>query len=220
VPSRLLRQLPQPPLEVVETALDVVQLSEELERLLPADGVRGAGSQHGSGGVVRGGREQRGTPAATEDDEDDGVGEGLGPVGDAEIDGVQSGQIGFDYSAKALATAGGFVEVVAIVAAAAVILVGAGAALHTSTDLSGNQTHPDGVGVAAILSGVIFGVFYRALDLAEARVGADCRSGVMRRASPRRAPCPGDPCGMRYQVITALMAGRPTPCKQDEPDRS
>jgi hypothetical protein len=101
---------------------------------------------------------------ATEQGEDDGLGPGLGPIGDAEIDSIQTEQIGFDYSAKALATAGGFLEVVAIVAAAAVVLVGVGAALNTSTDLSGNQTHPDlGVGVAAIISGVIFGVFYWAL---------------------------------------------------------
>jgi hypothetical protein len=44
---RLLCQLPQPSLEVVEPALDVVQLGEELERLLPADGVAGAGGEYG-----------------------------------------------------------------------------------------------------------------------------------------------------------------------------
>jgi hypothetical protein len=80
---------------------------------------------------------------ATEDDEDDGVGGGLGPIGDAEIDGIETEQIGFDCSAKALVTASGLLEVVAIVAATAVVLVGVGAALHTSTHLSGNQAHPD-----------------------------------------------------------------------------
>jgi hypothetical protein len=37
----LLRQLSQSPLEVIEAALDVVQLGEELERIFPADGVTG-----------------------------------------------------------------------------------------------------------------------------------------------------------------------------------
>ena len=35
---------PQPPLEVVEAALDVAQFGEELERVLPADSVPGAGA--------------------------------------------------------------------------------------------------------------------------------------------------------------------------------
>jgi len=34
----------QPPVEVVEAALDVMELGQELERLLPADGVPGAGA--------------------------------------------------------------------------------------------------------------------------------------------------------------------------------
>ena len=38
-----LRQLPQPPLEVVEAALDLAQLGEELKRVLPAEGIPGAG---------------------------------------------------------------------------------------------------------------------------------------------------------------------------------
>ena len=46
---RVLSQLPQPPLEGVEAALDVAQLGEELERVLPADGVSGAGAEHGYG---------------------------------------------------------------------------------------------------------------------------------------------------------------------------
>ena len=48
VPSRgrlpLLRQLPQPSLEGVEAALDVAELGQELERILRADGVAGAGA--------------------------------------------------------------------------------------------------------------------------------------------------------------------------------
>jgi hypothetical protein len=36
-------QLPQPLLEVVEAALDVAELGEEVQRFLPADGVTGAG---------------------------------------------------------------------------------------------------------------------------------------------------------------------------------
>jgi hypothetical protein len=39
----LLGQLPQPPLEIVEAALDVAQLAEQPQRILPADGVPGAG---------------------------------------------------------------------------------------------------------------------------------------------------------------------------------
>ena len=45
--SALLGQLSQPPLQVIEAALDVVQLGQELQRVLPADGVPGAGGEHG-----------------------------------------------------------------------------------------------------------------------------------------------------------------------------
>ena len=40
-------QLAQPPLEGVEAPVVVVQLGEDLECLLPANGVPGAGSEHG-----------------------------------------------------------------------------------------------------------------------------------------------------------------------------
>jgi hypothetical protein len=43
----LLGQLSQPPLKVVEAALDVVEFAKELKCVLPADRVPGSRAEHG-----------------------------------------------------------------------------------------------------------------------------------------------------------------------------